>query len=118
MNTSNAAYLALMGFGFGTVFTATYCAMYFISGTLLAAKRDQTKATRAALTAARLVIAVGLLFVMALAKQAKQLDPSNILITTAFISSFIGLLGLRIVRDVFSVRITHDDLSNESHGKL
>ena len=117
MNIAHAVSLALMGFALGTVFSATCCAMYVVSGTLFMPKLGQSKGREALLTAGRLGIALGLLFVMALYKPALQFDPSNVVVATAAITTLFALPGLLIVRDVFSVHITCDDLRRELNGQ-
>lgn len=110
------ALLALIGFTFGTIFAATACAMYFISGSLLRPRPGMGKAVERLIVLARLIVAVALLFVMALYGPALRFDPSNVVVGTATLTIALAIPGLLIIRSLFLIQITYDDVMRDTYG--
>ena len=116
MSPAEFAFLALIGFTFGTVFAATACAMYFISGTLLRPRLGKAKSVEWLVVLARLIVAVCLVFVMALYGPALRFDPSNVVVATATLTTALAIPGLLIIRSLFLIQITYDDVMRDIYG--
>lgn len=109
--------LVLIGFALGTIFAATCCAMYFVSGTLLRPRLGQGKGVELLLVTARLLLAIALLFVMALYGPALRFDPSNVVVAVAALTTVFALPGLLIIKKLFVIQITYDDVLRGIYGK-
>ena len=92
------------------MFAATGAAMYVVAGTLFRPRLGKGPRRDALSVAARLVLAVALLPVMALYGPALEADPSNVIVAVAALTTAFVLPGLLLMRRLFQIQITYEDV--------
>lgn len=107
---SDTLELFLCGFALGSVFAATGAAMYVVAGTLFRPRLGTGPRRDALSVGARLALAVALLPVMALYGPALKADPSSVIVAVAALTTTFVLPGLLIMRRLFRLQITYEDV--------